>query len=56
MCIQINTQFIQMLIIKKILNSYTGRETQTHVMMKEWLMFSPHFLKGLKCTESTEEQ
>ncbi len=41
MCIKINTQFIQMLMTKKILNSYIGWEMQTNVMVKEWLMFFP---------------
>lgn len=38
MCIKINTQFIQMLMIKKILNSDIKRETN---VMMEWLMLFP---------------
>lgn len=32
MCIKINTQFIQLLVIKKNLNLYIGREMQTVVI------------------------
>lgn len=34
MCIQINTQFINLLVIKKNVNLYIGRK-QSHVMMTE---------------------
>lgn len=56
MCIQINTQFINLLVIKKNVNLYIGRK-QSHVMMTEWLMFFPISKKnGFKCTKSTEKQ
>lgn len=38
MCIKINTQFIQMLMIKKILNSDIERESNVTM---EWLMLFP---------------
>lgn len=44
MCIQINTQFINLLVIKKNVNLYIERK-QSHVMMKEWLVLFPIFQK-----------